>query len=175
MGPHEVQQRWIGRLRTTRADKLAPLLTSTSVRLSIHFLHGETPSAELAVWACIVPAGTMQHPVLLGRDSWMLYAQRTCTILPPQPSQPIFGELSLSVPRTEGLSTFISDNRPTQYHFRLCRLSSRSTWFAPRVSLPSPATTYSTRSPATAFHLKPKSSSPMGTKQSHSQDSLTSN
>ena len=94
-------------------DKSAPLLTSTSVRLSIQFRHGDTPSAELAVWACIVPGGTMQHPVLLKRDSWMRFAKRTYTILPRQPSQLIFGERSLSVPRTEGLSTLISDNRPT--------------------------------------------------------------
>ena len=90
-----------------------PLLTSTSDRLSIQFPHGDTPFAELAAWACIVPAGTMQHPVLLGRDGWMRLTQRTHTILPRQPSQPIFDDHSLSVPRTEGLSTFISDYRPT--------------------------------------------------------------
>ena len=62
--------------------KSAPLLTSTSVRPNIQFLHGNTPSAELVVWACIVTHGTKQHPVLLGRDSWMRFDQRTYTILP---------------------------------------------------------------------------------------------
>ena len=60
--------------------KSTPLLTSTSVRLGIQFLHNSTPSAELVVWACIVPHRTMQHPVLLGRDS-------TCTTLPRLPSR----------------------------------------------------------------------------------------
>ena len=69
--------------------KSPPLLTSASVRISIQFLHGDTSSAELAVWACIVPAGTMQHPALLGRDSWMRFSKRTHTILPRQLSQPI--------------------------------------------------------------------------------------
>ena len=49
----------------------------------------------------------------------MRFAQRTYTILPRQPSQPIFGERSLSAPRTEGLSAFISDNRPTTDTFHL--------------------------------------------------------
>ena len=56
---------------------------------------GDIPSAELGVWACIVPPGTMQHPVLLGRDIWMRFEQRTYTTLPPQPPQPTCGELSL--------------------------------------------------------------------------------
>ena len=93
--------------------KSPSILTSTSDRLSIQFLHGDTPVAELAAWVCIVPAGTMQHPVLLGRDGWMRLTQRTHTILPRQPSQPIFDDHPLSVPRTKGLSTFISDHRPT--------------------------------------------------------------
>ena len=99
--------------------KSASLLTSTSVRLSVQFLHGDTPSTELAVLACIVPAGTVQHLVLLGRDSWMRFAQRTYTILLRQPSQPIFGELSSSVSRNEGLSTFFSETRPTTDTFHL--------------------------------------------------------
>ena len=99
--------------------KLTPLLTSISVRFSIQFLHGDTPSAELAVWVSIVPAGTMQHPVLLGRDSWMRFVQETSTILPRQPSQPIFGALTLSVALTKGLTTFISDNRLTTDTFHL--------------------------------------------------------
>ena len=61
----------------------------------------------------------MQHPVLPGRDCWMRLAQRTYTILPSQPSQPIFGELSLSVSLTEAPPTFTSDNRPTTDTFHL--------------------------------------------------------
>ena len=48
----------------------------------------------------------------------MRFEQRTYTILPRQPSQPIFGELSLTT-CTDGLSTFINDNRPTTDTFHL--------------------------------------------------------
>ena len=98
--------------------KTAPLLTSTSVLLSVQFLQGDNPSAELAVWARILPPGTM-HPVL-GRDSWMLFEQRTYTTMPRQPPQPTFGELSLCTPFSDGLSTFIQDDRLPDdvYHLR---------------------------------------------------------
>ena len=49
----------------------------------------------------------------------MRFAQRTYAILPRQPSQPIFSGLSLLVTRTEGLSTFKSDNRPTTHTFHV--------------------------------------------------------
>ena len=56
----------------------------------------------------------MQHPILLGRDSWMRFEQRTYTNLSRLPSRPLFGELSLNNPYKDGLSTFIHDNRPSQ-------------------------------------------------------------
>ena len=49
----------------------APLITSGSIRLSVQFLRGTSSTAALAVWACIAPPGTVQHLILLGRDSWM--------------------------------------------------------------------------------------------------------
>ena len=61
----------------------------------------------------------MQHPVLLGSDSWVRFGKRTYTILPREPSQWIFGELSLSVPRTKAPPTFTSDNRPPTDTFHL--------------------------------------------------------
>ena len=99
--------------------KSAPLLTSTSVRLSVQFLHGNTPSAALAVYACIVRRGNMQHPFLLGRESWMCFEQPTYTSLPRHPSRPVFGEFSLATHYTNGLPTFIHDNRPTADVFHL--------------------------------------------------------
>ena len=39
-----------------------PLSTSFSIRLSTQFKHHETPTAALAVWACVVPAGNMHDP-----------------------------------------------------------------------------------------------------------------
>ena len=68
----------------------------------------------MGVHRAIVPHGTMQHPVLLGHDSWMRFEQRTYTTLPRLPSRPLFGELSLATPYKDGLSTFVRDNRPSQ-------------------------------------------------------------
>jgi len=75
----------------------APLSTSVSIRLSIQFMRLQSPTAALAVWACVVPAGTMQHPILLGRDSWMRFEQRSYTTLQQQPN-PLPGEPAVSSP-----------------------------------------------------------------------------
>ncbi len=108
----------------------APLTTSDSIRLSIQFMRSDsntkTPTAALAVWACIVPAGTMQHSILLGRDSWMRFGQRSYTTLPRQPSlphhnpPPTQGELTLHHHGPSGTSAFIPDDRYTDdvYHLR---------------------------------------------------------
>ena len=117
--------------------KPAPLLTSTSVRLSIQFLHGNTPSAELAVWACNIPVGTMQCPFLLERDNWVRFAQRTHTTLPASPpNRPLANFLSpFPAPKAPQPSPTTSDQLPTpstssspactQFRFRLRRLLSR--------------------------------------------------
>ena len=108
----------------------SPLTTSASIRLSIQFMHSDstttTPTAALAVWACIVPAGTMQHPILLGRDSWMRFGRRSYTTLPRQPSlphqppEPTRGELHLHHSDPNGASAFVPDDRSTDdiYHLR---------------------------------------------------------
>lgn len=77
----------------------------------------------------------MQHSVLLGRDSWMRFEQRTHTILPRQPSQPTFGSLSFCIPYAGGLSTFANYNRSTDdvYHLRYAGLEAVS--FSPKPSL----------------------------------------
>ena len=61
----------------------------------------------------------MQHPVLLGRDKWVRFEQRTYTILPRKPSRPVFGEISLTTHYTNGFPTFVHDNRPTTDVFHL--------------------------------------------------------
>lgn len=38
-------------------ENLCPAFSTSSVRLSVQFLHGDTPCPELAVWACVVPRG----------------------------------------------------------------------------------------------------------------------
>eukprot|EP00904_Undaria_pinnatifida_P011359 jgi/Undpi1/7353/HiC_scaffold_22.g09826.m1 len=105
------------RIHLKEKDQAGPSAFSLLLRLlSTHLDNGDQGRAFEKLQAF---AGTMQHNVLLGRDSWMRFAQRTYTILPRQPSQPIFGELSLSAPLTEGLSTFLSDNQPTTDTFHL--------------------------------------------------------
>jgi len=98
----------------------APLTTSASIRLSIQFLRGTSPTAALAVWACIVPPGTMQHPILLGRDSWMRFERRSYTTLPHQPPGPALGELSLFHHDPDGAAAFVADDHSTNdiYHLR---------------------------------------------------------
>ena len=78
----------------------------------MQFLHGDTPSTALAVWAYVVPAGTMQYPVLLGRDSWTRLKQRSYRPLPRVPgATPLFGELDL---HTDEIGpTAFNHNRPS--------------------------------------------------------------
>ena len=90
----------------------APLSTSKCVRLSVQFLHGDAPSAALTLWAYVVPAGTMQYPVLLGRDSWTRFKQHSNRPLPRVlDTTPFFGELDL---RTDdvGPAAFSRDRSP---------------------------------------------------------------
>ena len=89
----------------------APLTNSASIRLSVQCLRRFSPTAALAVWACIVPPGTMQHPIVLGRDSWMRFEQRSYTTLPHQLPEPTLGELSRSHYDPDRASAFIPDDR----------------------------------------------------------------
>lgn len=105
-----------------RNDGLLQVLIWTSVRLSVQFLDGDTPRAELAVWACIVSRGTMQHPVALGHDSWIRFEQRTCSTLSGQPFQSTFGNFSLctSMPTVFPRSSGTTDSAPvTSQPYRL--------------------------------------------------------
>lgn len=45
------------------------LTTTMSVYLSGEFLGGNQPSASLTLWVYLVPDGTMQHTLLMVRDS----------------------------------------------------------------------------------------------------------
>ena len=90
--------------------KSPPLQTSTTARLSIQFLHEDKPTASLAVWAYIVPSEAMQHDVLLGRDSWMRFSERSYRTLTPRPGDNrVFGELTLSHQNPPGAEAFVSD------------------------------------------------------------------
>ncbi|CAM9529205.1 unnamed protein product, partial [Sphacelaria rigidula] len=56
-----------------------PLTVDQSVRLSVRFFDDAGPTARLAVWALIVPDGSMSVDVLLGRDSWLRFSTHTYT------------------------------------------------------------------------------------------------
>ena len=76
-----------------------------------HLDFGLSPTAALAAWACIVSPGTKQHPILLGRESWMRFGLRSYTTLHHQPPGPTLGEFSLfSRDPTRG-TTHILDHR----------------------------------------------------------------
>ena len=96
-----------------------PLHTSTTVRLSVQLLHNNQPTASLAVWTYILPSEAMQHAVLLGRDSWMRFSERSYRTLPPRPSDNrVLGNLTLSHQHSSGAVAFASDfSAPTGgYH-----------------------------------------------------------
>lgn len=46
-------------------------------RVTLQFTCGEIPPAEVAVWACVIPHGILQHLVLLGCNNVMRCEQRT--------------------------------------------------------------------------------------------------
>ena len=61
----------------------------------------------------------MQHAVLLGRDSWMRFSERSYRTLPPRPSDNrVLGDLTLSHQNSGGAVAFVSDfSAPTGgYH-----------------------------------------------------------
>ena len=93
-----------------RLGKSAPLETSTSVRLSVHFFRTGQPTSSVAVWACVVPPSVMQHAVLLVCDSWMRLNTRFYRSFPPRPSDQRFcGELTLSHHAPTGASVSVPD------------------------------------------------------------------
>ena len=99
----------------------APLQTSTSIRLSAQFFRADEPTCSLAVWACVVPPSVMQHAVLLGRDSWMRFNNRTYRVLPPRPSDHrIFGELELSHHAPAGVQAYAVNPVASSGGFHLC-------------------------------------------------------
>lgn len=55
-----------------------PLDSSTCIRHKtqyqlVRFLRGNFLTGTLAVWVCLIPPGTVQHPTPPGRDSWLWF------------------------------------------------------------------------------------------------------
>lgn len=72
------------------------LSTATCVRLCLQSLHGDESSAALAVAAYIVPDKPMQYPVLLGRDTWMIFKTRGYRTLPHTREGRLLAEFTLT-------------------------------------------------------------------------------
>ena len=100
--------------------KFPPLQISTTVLLSVHFLHNNRPTTSLAVQAYVVLAEAMQHDVLFERDSWMRFNDRSYRTLPPHPgNNRISGELTLSLPGLHGATAFVPDSSARHESFHL--------------------------------------------------------
>ena len=57
--------------------KSPPLQASAAVRLIVQLFQDDQATASLAVWVYVVLAEAMQHDVLLGRDSWRWFNDRS--------------------------------------------------------------------------------------------------
>ena len=155
-----------------------------------HLDFGLSPTAALAAWACIVSPGTKQHPILLGRESWMRFGLRSYTTLHHQPPGPTLGGFSLfSRDPTRG-TTHILDHRhiyPLRYSGAQAVSPSTTPSLPPsirwrpssfafdhpkpgtRTLRPPPGTTWSTYSPSVVPIPIRQCSSPKGARPSHSQ------
>ena len=103
-----------------RVSKSPPLQTFAAVRLSVQFFQVDQPTASLAVWAYIVPAEVKKYVVILGRDSWMRFNDRSCRTLAPRPSNNrVLGELKMSLPRLHGATAFVPDSSAHHDSFHL--------------------------------------------------------
>ena len=101
--------------------KARSLQTTEMIRLSVQFLHGDRPSASLAIWAHIVPANSMQYPILLGRDSFMRFNTRSYRTLAAKPlDDRVYGEYTFSHHDDQGAVAYVPDSSapPEQFHLR---------------------------------------------------------
>lgn len=75
---------------------LLPLTTTKSVGFIVESLRGNQPSAFRTVWAYVVSDDTVQHPLLMGRDSLARFSSRSYRTLPrATPSDLLSVELTL--------------------------------------------------------------------------------
>lgn len=95
------------------------LETHKSVKLTVKFFHGHSITASLAVWACVVPAAAMGHPVLVGRDSRVCFSTLVFRTLPAGgPEGCVVGELSLSTSYGVSASASHSSAVGPAFHWR---------------------------------------------------------
>lgn len=86
----------------------APLSTDTSECLSMAFLHSNTPSVKLVVWAYLVLPETMENSIISGRDSWTIFNPQThIKLSQPHESGRILGETTLRLHNNSGAQAFV--------------------------------------------------------------------
>ena len=79
-------------------------------RLSVQFFREHEPTCSLAVGACVVSPSVMQHPALMGHDSWTRFNSRSYRSLRPRPSDPrVFGKLKLVHQAPTGMPVYAID------------------------------------------------------------------
>eukprot|EP00752_Nemacystus_decipiens_P012512 g11082.t1 len=98
-----------------------PLTTSKMVRLTVQFYHENEPTASLAVWAHVAPAGSMDNPLLLGRDSYMRFTNRGYRKLPTPPGRHhrVKGEYTFNHHDPRGAEAYITDPAAQADQFQL--------------------------------------------------------
>ena len=86
------------------------LVTTETVRLSVQFFRTDTPTASLEFRAFVVPANTMQFPILLGRDSFIRYTKRIYNVLPTRRhGKRVMGEYFLTHNTNLGAQAYVPD------------------------------------------------------------------
>ena len=98
--------------------KSTPLQTSTAMRLSVQFFH-DHPTTSLAVWAYVVSAEAMEYDVLLGRDNWMRFNDRSYRMLAPRSGNTrVLGKRTLSLRGLHDATAFVLDSstHPESFH-----------------------------------------------------------
>lgn len=90
-------------------------------RLGVQFNRNALRTTSLAVWAHVVPANTMRHSLLLGRDCFMRFTSRTTyTVLSPRPPHnDVLGEETLQNHDIYGTAAFLPDSAASSGQFWL--------------------------------------------------------
>ena len=98
----------------------ATLSVTHAVRLSVQFFDDLRPTAQLSVWALIVPHQAMAFDVLLGRDSWQRFSTHPYTVEPSPPHSPKTGKLQLGhLDDQPGAQAFTPDPDAADTSFKL--------------------------------------------------------
>ena len=124
---HKTRECYLCHLRTTHPTEVLGGGSAGPASPNLHynvlkrpFFHGDRPTASLAVWAYVVSAEAMQLDVLLERDSWMRFNDRSYRTLPPRPgNNRVWGELMLSLSGSHVTTAFVLDSSAHHKNFHV--------------------------------------------------------